>query len=106
MLLSTLAALGALVGGAAVTPSRAAPVAVVATPSPPLIMVEHALPLAAAHRYEALLHEAMADQGSVLRWYIARVDEASGKAIAECVLRRHDAVNESIRRRAVTMTLR
>jgi hypothetical protein len=76
------AVIGALVGSA--SPHRP-------TTTSPLVMVEHKLPLTAAHRYEAALHEAMADRGSVLRWYIARVDETTGSAIAECVLLQHNA---------------
>lgn len=49
-------------------------------------MVEHEMPLMAPHQYEAVLREAMADRGELLRWYIGRVDKATGTAIAECVI--------------------
>ena len=86
MLVSILCVTGALVGNVHRTPA-----ATMSAAASPLVLVEHALPIGPAHRYEAALQEAMADRGDVLRWYIARIDEASGNAIAECVLLQRDA---------------
>ena len=46
------------------------------------------MPLMAPHLYEGVLRQAMAEQGELLRWYIARVD--SSTAVAECVLLPHE----------------
>ena len=51
-----------------------------------LALIEHAMPLLPPHRYEHLLREAFAERGEILRWYIARVDEANATAIAEVVI--------------------
>ena len=62
-----------------------------ASSSPQLLdMIEHEMPLMAEpSRYEEMLRSAMAPHGEVIRWYIGRVDEARGTAIAECVILRH-----------------
>ena len=55
-----------------------------------LEMIEHEMPLMRdPSQYEALLRAAVAEQGEIIRWYIGRVDEARGKAVAECVIMRH-----------------
>ena len=51
-----------------------------------LALIEHAMPLLPPHRYEHVLREAFAERGEILRWYIARVDEANATAIAEVVI--------------------
>ena len=41
------------------------------------------------HLYEAELRQAFAERGEILRWYIARVDDEAGTAIAEVVILPH-----------------
>ena len=58
-------------------------------PASQLEMIEHEMPLMRdPSQYEGLLRAAVADQGEIIRWYIGRVDEARGKAVAECVIMR------------------
>jgi len=54
-----------------------------------LTLVEHAMPLAEPHLYEQQVLAAFADRGEVVRWYIARIDELAGTAIAEVVILLH-----------------
>ena len=91
MLLCALAQASAAltVGGAA----RATSTSMLAASSQ-LNLVEHKMPLMAPHLYEHVLRDAMADRGALLRWYIGRVDEASGTTIAECVLLPHQRTSE------------
>ena len=55
-----------------------------------LDLIEHAMPIVPAHRYERMVQEAFADRGVVLRWYIARVDAPTSTAIAEVVIIPHE----------------
>ena len=54
-----------------------------------LSLIEHTMPLMPPHDYEPALAAAFADRGEVLRWYIARIDETAGSAIAEVVILPH-----------------
>jgi len=47
------------------------------------------MPLAEPHLYEQQVLAAFADRGEVVRWYIARIDELAGTAIAEVVILLH-----------------
>ena len=51
-----------------------------------LKLVEHAMPIMPPHLYEETLRQAFVGRGEILRWYIARVDETRGTAIAEAVI--------------------
>ena len=71
--------------GAAVTATGAA-----ATAAPQqLDLIEHAMRVMPPHLYEAELRQAFAERGEILRWYIARVDDEAGTAIAEVVILPH-----------------
>ena len=85
LLIILSAAAAAMVGSPKPVPSSP-PAAGAAAVTSQLNMVEHEMPLMAPHQYEAVLREAMADRGELLRWYIGRVDKATGTAIAECVI--------------------
>ena len=50
-----------------------------------LDLIGHAMPIMAPHLYEEALRAAFA-QREIVRWYIARVDEAAGTAVAEVVV--------------------
>ena len=58
-------------------------------PTQELQMIEHAMPLMPPHLYEQKLQTAFAERGEVIRWYIARIDESEGSAIAEVVILPH-----------------
>jgi hypothetical protein len=87
-----LVALGALspISAALLVPSAASAASTekvpATSPQQELEMIQHVMPIMEPCRYEAVLRAALEPQGSLLRWYIGSVDEASGTATAECVL--------------------
>lgn len=76
---------------ASVAPSAA--VSIAKTPHSPaqeqMNLIEHEMPIMAPQKYEPVLKEALGSRWSLIRWYIARVDEERGVAIAECVVLEH-----------------
>ena len=94
--LLALASLGVVASLCATHPAASPSVVANVRSSPPqqLDLVEHEMPIMAPHLYEAVLRSALEPRGSLLRWYIGRVDEEAGRAIAECVLLPHAAAND------------
>jgi len=55
-----------------------------AEPGQQVTLIEHSLPIMAPHLYEQALHAALGERGEILRWYVARVEDAT--AVIECVI--------------------
>ena len=68
--------------------STTTPAGATLSPAAPqqLELVEHVMPLMAPHLYESVVQAEFADRGEIIRWYIARVDEATSQATAEVVI--------------------
>lgn len=54
-----------------------------------LRMVEHTMPLLPPAEYEPALRRWAEPNGTIIRWYIARVDEAAASVTVEVVMRPH-----------------
>ena len=67
----------------AVTPLMTAP-----AEADQVALVELSLPLGPPHLYEQALQDALGDRGEILRWYVARVVDAT--VVIECVMLKGD----------------